>query len=83
MPPTRPETITVFDAVLSGLTTRAAASSWAAPWIGDREREVDDLALFEALTHLVGADLRHGGGDPYLFTEAQISQWKVELLAAP
>lgn len=82
-PPTRSDTITVFDAVLGGLTTREDTSNWARPWISEREREVDDLALFNALTHLAGVDLRHGAGEPYLFTDAQISQWREELLAAP
>lgn len=82
-PPTRSETITVFDAVLSDLTTREDASSWARPWISERDREVDDLAVFNALAHLAGADLRHGADQPYLFTDDQISEWRAELLAAP
>ena len=83
LPPTRVETVAMFDAVLGGLMTREDVSSWAGPWISVREREVEDLAVFKALALLGGADLRHGADEPYLFTDGQISEWRVELLAAP
>lgn len=40
-----------------GEISREQAADFARPWIGDREREVADAALWTPLTRLAGADL--------------------------
>lgn len=62
--------------------TREDASAWASPWILADDPDVEDDAVWTALTLVGGIDLRHDYPDgPWLYPPNQIEEWRVDLLA--
>ena len=74
------EVADVFRRLLAGTLSREQADRWAAKWVVADEPPAMADAVWEALVHLHGCDLRHGPTEDYLHSDAQIHAWLVGLL---
>ena len=64
--------------LIEGRCTRQEVADWAMQWVGADDTEVEDHAVWEALTRLVAADLRTVDR-PYLHEEVDFRAWLDEL----
>jgi len=56
--PTRSAVLSRLEDLVAGRQTREEAAKWAAEWVNDTDDvKVDDFAVWEALTAILGADL--------------------------
>jgi hypothetical protein len=75
--PTRMAVRKLLTELANGVITREEASTAAWPWIGEREAEVTDSALWEPLGWLAGADTKTGPGS-YLYGHIDFEDWLQE-----
>ena len=82
-PPSIDEVERVFVDVLGGDLTRSDADRWAWQWVAaDVAPEMDD-AIWAALLHLAGCDIRHWYPDgPYLHSDERVREWLEAFRAA-
>jgi hypothetical protein len=78
--PSRDDVTRAFRGVLEGREPREQASRWAMQWLAADDQDVEDEAVWSALNHLGGIDLRHGEHQPYLYDNEQIEGWLTEFL---
>jgi hypothetical protein len=62
--PARSDAKERWQALLEGRTTRREVHEWAALWVEERDSEVEDPMLRNALQHLHGFDLTYDSGNP-------------------
>ena len=79
--PTLPEMEAKLTALIAGRISREEADRWAGQWVYASESSEMPAAVWSALLHLAGCDLRHGPGEEYLHTVEQFEQWLEELRA--
>ena len=60
--------------LVDGASSRKEAADRAAPWITEREREVEDPVVWDALIELSGADLRVSPSR-YVHGQADFQDW--------
>lgn len=77
MAPSRADVREWLRVLAAGEVTREVAASRARPWIGEREREVTDAALWTPLSRLASADLETGPSD-YLYGVWDFEEWLAE-----
>ncbi len=68
--PSRAEVADIMESLLSGTTTRAAASEWAMRWVAAENPAVNDATVWRALTLLGMVDLTHGP-----VPDEQVAEW--------
>jgi hypothetical protein len=73
-PPTRELVHAWLQQLADGQITRREAADHAAPWIGEREHEVTDEALWRPLEQLAGADLEIAPSE-YLHDVPDFAAW--------
>ena len=66
-------------AILAGQASREEADRWAIRWVAAANPPDMDPAIWRALGKLAGCDLRHGPGNDYLHSSAQIAEWLEDL----
>jgi hypothetical protein len=82
-PPSRADVEAQIVGVISGQIAREEADRWAAQWVV-ADTEIEDRAVWEALTRLHGVDLTHGPDRPFLHDDEQLKEWLEDLrLAGP
>jgi hypothetical protein len=75
--PTFPEVEAKLTALTAGRISREEADWWAGEWVYASESREMLAAVWNALLHLAGCDLRHGPGDEYLHAVEQFeSGWR-------
>lgn len=62
--PVRSDAKERWRALLEGRRTRREVHEWAAPWVEERDSEVEDPMLRNALQYLHGFDLTRDSGNP-------------------
>ena len=80
--PTREEVRRRLLTLLAGRISPREASLWARPWIVAGDPQVDDEAVWEALTCLAMADALRADGD-FLYSEIDFHHWLEDLENAP
>lgn len=75
--PTRSDVRRWLSELARGVISREQAANVARPWIGDREAEVTDSALWAPLASLGGADLESGPCE-YLYDVWDFAEWLEE-----
>jgi hypothetical protein len=80
--PTAAATIEQYESLLAGRLSRDVADRWAAQWVTASEPPRMEPAIWTALTHLCGCDLKHGPNGSYLHSEAQLHEWMLDLKGA-
>jgi hypothetical protein len=78
-PPSRQEVEDKLLDLLAHRATREQVAEWAEPWIIADDPDVDDEAVWKALTRLVGADLKTSPTN-YLHNEQDFEHWLRELV---
>ena len=76
--PSRSEVADKLDSVLAGHLSRSGASTWAMQWVA-ADADVADQVVWDILTRVGMIDLTHGEGEPYLFSDEQVAEWRAEL----
>ena len=76
--PSRSDVDDKFAAILDRSQTREDVDRWAAQWVVASDPGVTDPAVWWGLEQLIGIDLRHGPGAPYLHDDGQIAGWLAE-----
>jgi hypothetical protein len=77
MAPSRAKVREWLRMLAAGEVTRKDAADVARPWVGEREREVTDSALWTPLSRLASADLATGPCD-YLYGLWDFEEWLAE-----
>lgn len=77
--PSVSDVIAVFDSLLAGSLSRSDASDWAMRWVAAMDPGIDDEAVWDALTLLGKVDLTHGVGQPFLYPDDQVAEWRADL----
>jgi len=68
-----------LEDLVAGRQTREEAANWAAEWVNDTDDvKVDDFAVWEALTAILGADLI-STDRPYLYGPSDFADWAERL----
>jgi hypothetical protein len=78
--PSRSDVEAQIVGVISGQVSRSQADRWAAQWVKDGTN-VEDPAVWKALTRLHGVDLTHGRDGPFLHDDEQLKEWLRDLRA--
>ena len=66
--------------LIEGRISREDADLWAGQWVYRAEApRICDPAIWRALIHIAGCDLRPGKGLPYLHSSEQFAEWLEEL----
>jgi hypothetical protein len=76
--PSRAEVEAKLIDLIEGQCSREEVASWASPWVRAADLDVEDLALWDALENLCGADLKTMDR-PYLHGETDFRAWLEEL----
>ena len=79
--PTLPEVKAKLTALIAGRISREEVDRWAGQWVYASESSDMPQAVWSALLHLAGCDLRHWPGEEYLHTVEQFEEWLGELKA--
>jgi hypothetical protein len=79
--PTLPEVEAMLTALIAGRISREEANQWAGQWVYASESSQMPSAVWNALLHLAGCDLRHGPAEEYLHPVEQFEEWLEELNA--
>jgi hypothetical protein len=79
--PTFHEVEAKLTALIAERISREEADRWAGQWVYASESSEMPPAVWNALLHLAGCDLRHGPGEEYLHTLEQFEEWLEELKA--
>lgn len=72
--PTRSTVRTWLRQLATGEISRSEAAEAARPWVGEREREVTDGALWSPLARLAGADLETDPSE-YIYNVWDFEAW--------
>ena len=82
VPPSRAEVDAAFTGLIEGKLSREEIARWAGQWVaGDTSRDTD-LAVWDALCCLAGADLT-STDRPYLYGEDDFRAWLHEFRERP
>jgi hypothetical protein len=65
--------------LLDGHYSREEADRWAVQWVYASDPPRMHPAIWRALSHIAGCDLRHGPRGAYLHSDEQIAEWLKEL----
>lgn len=79
--PSRADVCEKLRQLIAGEATREQVSLWAHRWVAAGRSEVDDQAVWTALTWLGGADLR-AGAEEYLYLGLDFEAWIDEVEGA-
>jgi hypothetical protein len=78
--PKRDTVMRVLDDVLAGRMSRDAASRWAVQWVSQRDPQIDDARVWDALTKIAMIDAHHGDEvRTLLFSDEQLADWREAL----
>ena len=80
--PTFNEVEEKLSALVAGRISREDADRWAGQWVYAAESPQMTRAIWNALQHLTGCDLRHGPQADYLHSADQFEKWLQEIRAS-